>query len=154
MRFITVVILALAASAATVAKRGITAEDYFAFEFISDAHISPDGKQVAYVVTTIDQKKNRRNASIWVVAVDGRSAPRRLTAEGVNSNSPRWSPDGSRLGFLSSRSTQAADTTTAVAASPATETTRPQICMLRTDGGEAHVLTHPKNGGSLFPWSP
>src|SRR5260370_1922516 len=117
MRFITVVILALAASAATLAKRGITAEDYFAFEFINDAHISPDGKQVAYVVTTIDQKKNRRNASIWVVAIDGRLAPRRLTAEGVNSNSPRWSPDGARLAFLSGRSTQAADPAAAAPAS-------------------------------------
>src|SRR5579871_2657486 len=79
------------------AKRGVTAEDYFAFENISDPHISPDGKQVAYVFTTIDQKRNRRVSSIWVVDVDGRSGPRRLTAEGYSSNSPRWSPDGSRL---------------------------------------------------------
>src|SRR6266567_7985727 len=99
MRFITVFILTLATSAAAVAKRGITAEDYFAFEFINDAHISPDGKKVAYVVTTLDQKKNLRSASIWVVAIDGHSTPRRLTTEGVNSNAPRWSPDGSRLAF-------------------------------------------------------
>src|ERR1039457_5289384 len=142
---ITVVILTLAASAATLAKRGITAEDYLAFEFINDAHISPDGKQVAYVVTTIDQKRNRRNASIWVVAVDGNSAARRLTAETASSNSPRWSPDGSRLAFLSSRATQAVDT----AAAPATEAPRPQICGLRTDRGEGQVLAHLKNGVQL-----
>src|SRR5260370_26565603 len=144
MRFITVVILALAASAATLAKRGITAEDYFAFEFINDAHISADGKQVAYVVTTIDQKKNRRNASIWVVAVDGGSVPRRLTAEGVNSNSPRWSSDGSRLGFLSRRSTQAADT-----AAPAAEPASGQIFVLRTDGREPPVFTTLKQSLSV-----
>jgi dipeptidyl aminopeptidase/acylaminoacyl peptidase len=102
------------------AKRGVTPEDYFAFEFISDARIAPDGKQVAYVLSTIDQKKNRRATSIWVIAADGHSSPRRLTAEGFNSNSPRWSPDGSVLAFLSSRNTDAGS-----------ETPRPQICILR-----------------------
>src|SRR5690349_5431003 len=137
---VTVVILTLAASAATLSKRGITAEDYFAFEFINDARISPDGKQVAYVVTTIDQRRNRRNSSIWMVAAAGGSAPRRLTSETASSNSPRWSPDGSRLAFLSSRATQAAEAPAAPAggaAPAAAEAPRPQICILRTDGGEA-----------------
>jgi len=138
-------LLTLVFVAAAFANRGITPEDYFAFHFINDARISPDGKQAAYVLTVIDQQKNRRNTSIWLVPVDGSSAPRRLTAEGFNSNSPRWSPDGSRLAFLSSR---AADT------GPATETPRPQICILHMDGGEAQVLTHLKNGASAFQWSP
>jgi dipeptidyl aminopeptidase/acylaminoacyl peptidase len=126
------------------AKRGVTPEDYFAFENISDAHISPDGKQVAYVLTTVDQKKNRRATSIWLVAIDGQTQPRRLTTEAVNSNSPRWSPDGSRLAFLSSRTVKPDET----------EPTRPQICILRIDGGEAEILTHLKNGVTAFQWSP
>ena len=105
-RVVSFVAIALVFSLSAFANRGITAEDYFAFQFISDARISPDGRQVAYVLTAIDQKKNRRNSSIWLVAVDGLSAPRRLTAEGLNSNSPRWSPDGSRLAFLSARNTE------------------------------------------------
>jgi dipeptidyl aminopeptidase/acylaminoacyl peptidase len=141
--------LTLAAAATGFAKRGVTPEDYFAFESISDAHISPDGKQAAYVLTTVDQKRNRRNTSIWVVDIDGHSQPRRLTAEGVNSNSPRWSPDGSRLAFLSSRTAPTPEATAAAAEPP-----RPQICILRTDGGEAQVLTHLKNGVSVFQWSP
>src|SRR5215831_13719654 len=52
-------------------KRGLTPEDYFAFEFISDPRMSPDGKLVAYVITTVDQKQNRRNSSIWMAAIDG-----------------------------------------------------------------------------------
>src|SRR5438552_18281667 len=96
-------LLAIGAPAVAIDKRGVTAEDYYAFENISDAHISPDGKQVAYALTIVDQKKNRRVTSIWAVSIDGLTAPRRLTAEGVNSTSPRWSPDGSRLAFLSSR---------------------------------------------------
>jgi dipeptidyl aminopeptidase/acylaminoacyl peptidase len=135
----------MAASPGYGAKRGVTAEDYFAFENIGDAHISPDGKQVAYVVTTVDQKRNRRDNAIWLVAIDGHAAPRRLSAEGFNSTSPRWSPDGASLAFLSSRTAGPAD-----GAEPA----RPQICVLRMDGGEALTLTHLKNGAGVFQWSP
>ncbi|MEI9973384.1 MAG: S9 family peptidase [Ignavibacteriota bacterium] len=128
------------------AQRGITAEDYFAFETISDAHIAPDGRQVAYTVTTIDKSKNRRDSSVWVVAVDGKSAPRRLSAEGVGSTSPRWSPDGARLAFVSTRSTGPA--------AGADDPPRPQIWVLTFAGGEAQVLTHLKNGAGAFQWSP
>jgi dipeptidyl aminopeptidase/acylaminoacyl peptidase len=136
--------------AATAEKRGITPADYFAFENISDAHISPDGKQVAYVLTTVDQKRNRRDNSIWMVAIDGKTAPRRLTAEGVNSTSPRWSPDGSRLAFLSTRGGQAGASSTGEAPEPP----RPQIYVLYLDGGEAQAITHLKNGAGVFQWSP
>ena len=61
-------------------KRGVTAEDYLSFKFVGDPHISPDGRVVAYVLTTIDQKKNRRESSIWVVPADGSAAPRRIGA--------------------------------------------------------------------------
>ena len=126
------------------AQRGITPEDYFAFETISDAHIAPDGKQVAYTLTTVDRQKNRRDTSIWMVATDGHSAPRRLTAEGVSSSSPRWRPDGSRLAFLSTRSTGTA----------ADDPPRAQIWILTLSGGEAQALTHLKSGAGAFQWSP
>src|SRR5689334_7264332 len=139
--------LILAVAVPAFAKRGVTAEDYFNFEFINDAHISPDGKQVAYVFTNIDQKRNRRNNSIWLVPADGHAAPRRLTAEAFNSNSPRWSPDGSKLAFLSSR-------TAGTAEGAAAEAPHPQICILYMSGGEAQTLTRLKNGVSVFRWSP
>jgi dipeptidyl aminopeptidase/acylaminoacyl peptidase len=145
--------LILILSTSALANRGITAEDYFAFQSINDARISPDGRQVAYVLTVIDQKKNRRNSSIWLVAVDGLSAPRRLTAESFNSNSPRWSPDGSRLAFLSARATEASEPASSGGGAPA-EPAHPQICMLRLDGGEAQVVSHLKNGVTVFQWSP
>jgi dipeptidyl aminopeptidase/acylaminoacyl peptidase len=144
MRFHQTCCAIACAVALSAAQRGITPEDYFAFETISDAHIAPDGKQVAYTVTTVDKVKNRRDSSIWIVAVDGHSAPRRLTAEAVSSSSPRWSPDGSRLAFLSARTTGAA----------ADDPPRTQIWMLALGGGEAQPLTHLKNGASAFQWSP
>src|SRR5215472_12243829 len=100
---------ALALSAPVLANRGVIPEDYFGFEFVSAASLSPDGQQVAYVRTVINQQKNRRDASIWLVAADGHSAPRRLTADGFNSNSPRWNPDGSSLAFLSNRNEESSN---------------------------------------------
>ncbi len=50
----------LAASGTDAQTRGVTAEDYFAFESVSDPHFSPDGSTIAFVVTTVDQKQNRR----------------------------------------------------------------------------------------------
>ncbi|HYL36750.1 MAG TPA: S9 family peptidase [Bryobacteraceae bacterium] len=150
-RFVLPLFLLLTASAAW-ANRGVTPEDYFGFHFVSDARISPDGQLVAYVDTVVDQQRNRRASSIWVVAIDGRFAPRRLTADGVNSTSPRWSPDGSRLAFLSGRPNDTREP--APAAGVPAEGPRNQICILRMDGGEAHVISHLKNGVASFQWSP
>ena len=122
-----------------LAKRGVTPEDYFSFENIADPHISPDGRQVAYVVGTVDRKANRRVTAIWLIPTSGTAAPRRLTAEGFNANAPRWSPDGTRLAFLSARGEAGG---------------RPQIHVLRMDGGEAQQISRLKNGVQSYQWSP
>ena len=127
-------------------KRGVTAEDYLSFQFIADPHLSPDGQSVAYVFTTIDQKKNRRESSVWLVPTDGSAPPRRLSAEGFSSNSPRWSPDGKTLAILSTRNTDA---------SPGAEPAKAQIYILPiSSGGEALALTKFKNGAQSYQWSP
>ena len=126
-------------------KRGVTPEDYFAFKFISDPHLSPDGKFVAYILTTIDQKKNRRESSIWIVPSDGSAAPRRLSAENFSSSAPRWSPDGKTLAFLSARAAE----------SGSSESPKSQIYLLSmTGGGEGLPLTKLKNSVQSFQWSP
>ena len=127
------------------ARRGVTPEDYFSFKFIADPHISPDGKVVVYVLTSIDQKKNRRESAIWAVPADGSAAPRRLSAEGFSSNSPRWSPEGKTLAFLSARAPD----------SSSGEKPKSQIYLLSiSGGGEATALTKLKNGVQSYQWSP
>src|SRR2546425_9893994 len=147
-------------------SRGVTPEDYFSFEFASDPQISPDGKLVAYVVTKVDRAQNRRNSSIWMAAIDGSRAPWQFTTSPQSTNSPRWSPDGKWLAFLSSRPAGDAATgspATAATAPPAaptptptpsTEQQRAQLYVLSMDGGEARRVTNLKNGVSNFQWSP
>jgi dipeptidyl aminopeptidase/acylaminoacyl peptidase len=124
-------------------KRGIMPEDYFSFEVISDPHISPDGKAIAYVLTTIDQKKNRRESSIWLLPIDGSAVPRRLSAEGFSSSYPRWSPDGKTLAIISARNSE----------SSAGEESKAQIYLLpMIRGGEGIALTKLKNGVQSYQW--
>jgi dipeptidyl aminopeptidase/acylaminoacyl peptidase len=127
--------------------RGVTPEDYFAFEFISDPNISPDGKLVAYVVTKIDRAQNRRNSAIWMAATDGSRPPWQFTTAPQSSSSPRWSPDGKTIAFLSSRPAETGSAT-------AGEQARAQIYLLSMSGGEAKRLTNLKNGVNQFRWSP
>src|ERR1044072_6506872 len=145
---VLVVVCGSAISAVSQPSRGITPEDYFAFEFISDPNISPDGKVVAYVVTKIDRAQNRRNSSIWMVTTDGSREPWQSTTSPQNSSAPRWRPDGKSIAFISSRPESAA------APSSATDPPRAQVWVLSMAGGEAKRITNLKNGGSSFRWSP
>ena len=83
--------------------RGMTSEDYFAFETLGDPRFSPDGSTIAFVVTTVDQKQNRRRSAIYSVPADGSREPQVLTDVARSSNAPRWRPDGKALAFLSAR---------------------------------------------------
>src|SRR5690349_1406777 len=84
-------LLALAAAAGqSEGKRSVTPEDYFAFVNVSDPRLSPDGKLIAYVITTVDQRQNRRHSSIWMTASDGRRASWPLTTSPQSSSAPRW----------------------------------------------------------------
>lgn len=144
-------------AAAQQTPRGVTPEDYYSFEFIGDPNISPDGKMVAYVLTKVDRAQNRRNSSIWMIATDGNRPPWQFTTSPQSSTSPRWSPDGKSLAFLSSRpeSTPAAPAPAAGAASTGTaEAPRTQVYVLSMNGGEAKRITNLKNGVSVFRWSP
>ena len=80
----------------------VTVDDYFRLAYVDDPRISPDGRWIAYTATTRDLEADESNTRIWMMpAAGGKAIP--LSAEGQSSSSPRWSPDGKHLGFLSSR---------------------------------------------------
>ena len=65
--------------------------------------LSPDGSQVAYVVTRVDMAANTYRTRIWLAATDGSRPPEPLTSGDANDAQPCWSPDGRRLVFTSRR---------------------------------------------------
>ena len=100
------------------------------------AEISPDGKWVAYTVNEADFKQDAFVTHIWLAA----TAPRRtvqLTSGSKSDGNPRWSPDGKRLAFTSTRGGE-----------------KDQIFLIRPDGGEAMQLTKSEAAVSGFAWSP
>src|ERR1700738_3322942 len=116
------------------AKHPITFDDLIQLHRVGDPKISPDGKWVAYSVSTPDMNANRNASNVWIVSTSG-GAPMQLTPSGHDS-APEWSPDAKTLVFLSSREGNS------------------QVYLLSMDGGEAHAVTHLSTGADLVKWSP
>jgi dipeptidyl aminopeptidase/acylaminoacyl peptidase len=116
------------------AKHAITFDDLIQMHRVGEAQVSPDGKSVAYTVSTPDMDANRGISNIWIVPTTG-GAALQLTQSGHDS-SPVWSPDGKTIAFLSSRSGDS------------------QVYLLSMDGGEAKPLTTISTGVDIVKWSP
>jgi dipeptidyl aminopeptidase/acylaminoacyl peptidase len=112
-------------------------EDLTRLSLVTDPQLSPDGRRIAFVVTTLSEDRDEYLANIWVADVDG-GAPRRFTAGPRRDLEPRWSPDGTRLAFLSER----------------TPREKLQLYVMPADGGEPTKLTTLDNGVSSLVWSP
>jgi len=126
-------------------SRGISAEDYFAFKSLNEIRYSPDGSTIAFVVGTVDQKQNRRYNAIWMVPTDGSREPSLLTTSVQSSTSPRWSPDGKSIAFLSARQAPG---------DVAGDSPKNQVWILPLAGGEPRRVTSLPNGVRVFVWSP
>ncbi|MFC3879756.1 prolyl oligopeptidase family serine peptidase [Algoriphagus namhaensis] len=115
-----------------------TAEKVMEYRNITDTHISPDGKFVAYVVNEalMDEETSEYNSQIWVAATDG-SMDVQYTRGDKSSSSPQFSPDGQQIAFLSSRADG-----------------KSQVFVMRLMGGEARQVSHVESGVSSFKWSP
>lgn len=132
-----VVLFAAAAFAPAPARAGgraFTIEDIYRIKGVADPQVSPDGRTIAYVVTTSDLAEVKRTSRIWLVDADG-SNRRPLTSGEKRDSSPRWSPDGKSIAFVSDRSGSS------------------QLWIIPTEGGEAYQLTTLSTGASDPVWS-
>lgn len=149
----------VAAFAATAQqRRPLVPEDVFRFKAVSDPQLSPDGRVVAYVVTTTDFEKNKRNAAVWIVATDGSAEPKSFVAD-IPARSPRWSPDGKWLGFISNSAAPAENPPSEQPQSkpptPAGESSpKAQVWVVARDGSGRKRITNLPNGVTRFSWSP
>ena len=118
-------------------KRPLNADDLYNLKEVRDPQRSPDGKWVAYTVARAIKETDKNDTDVWMVSWDGQQQIQ-ITATPEGESSPRWSPDGTYLAFLSSR--QGAK--------------KAQVWLLNRAGGEAAKLTDLKGGVSEYAWSP
>ena len=132
-------------------QRTIAIEDLSKLTPTSHPRISPDGKRVAFVVTSIDEYKQDYRSSIWIVPTAGGEA-QQFTSSAANAGSPSWSPDGRWLAFVSEREGEQTNKDEKEAKKQGKG--KPQIWLIPTNGGEAHQLTYMQHGASNPVWSP
>lgn len=131
---------------AATKRRLIAPEDLLRFHFVADPQIAPDGRSILFVKKHVGEK-NEYVTNLWKVNVPGRigagarsrqaAEPAQFTSGGKDRH-PRWSPDGSKIAFISGRDKPAQ-----------------QIHLLAASGGEAVALTKfPEGSIGTFKWSP
>src|SRR4029434_855184 len=117
------------------AQRAPTMREWMSLAAVDAPAIAPDGRIVAYQVVTPDWSQDGFTVQLWVVAADG-SGRRQVTNAAASSRSARWSPDGKRLAFLSSRGSGT------------------QVYLMRMPDGPPVQLTMGDNRVDDFRWSP
>jgi len=110
-------------------------EDLFLYQTVSDIHCSASGDIAACTLEPIDQAQDSRFSAIWAIPLND-DAPWQLTSGASTENTPRWSPDGSQLAFISNREGSL------------------QIYLLNRYGGEAKRLGSVPGSVQSMEWSP
>lgn len=116
-------------------KEGMKPEDLYQLKSVADPRLSPGGNEIVYVETAMDKERNDYTSHLFYLPL-GQKVPVQWTFGNHRNYSPRWSPDGNKLAFISTRSG------------------KPQLYVLDRNGGEARQLTSCKRGVSSPVWSP
>lgn len=137
-RILIIVFAAATTVLSQTPRRPLKLDDLTRFRNVGDPQCAPDGKWVAYTVSTIDAKEDKGSSHIWMTGYDGAN-DRQITFSNDSEASPRWSPDGKYLSFTSSRPGKAKGS---------------QVWLLDRNGGEAYQLTEFKGRLQGYEWSP
>jgi dipeptidyl aminopeptidase/acylaminoacyl peptidase len=134
--FVVAVISLLAfASFASAQQRQFTIDDLLKVRRVGDPQVSPKGDLVAFTITDIDKTTNKSTTQIYLVPLNG-GETRQLTNDEHSSSSPRWSPDGEKLAFISARDGE------------------PQIWTIDVSSGALKKITSISTGAGDPIWSP
>ena len=125
-----------AAPSPAVRLRPFSPDDVVRIRDVREPQISPDGGWVAYTVSTSDTAEDRSKSAVWMASWDGRRNVR-LTTSKPGESTPRWSPDGRWLAFLSSRDDE-----------------HTQLWLLDRQGGEGRKATTLPSDVDDYGWAP
>jgi dipeptidyl aminopeptidase/acylaminoacyl peptidase len=123
-------VLALACVASGQTFRSFTINDLLKVRRVGDPQLAPDGRTIAYTVTDMDKTANRGIPQIYLVPTSGGEP--KLAGSGLRSSSPRWSPDGRKLAYISGG----------------------QIWTIDVGSGETKKITNISTGAGDPVWSP
>lgn len=115
-------------------KKAIIFDDFIRIKRVTDPQLSPDGKQIAFVINSMDLEANKGNTDIWLVSTTGGKPVCLVSSPGADFF-PHWAPDGNAVAFISTRSGSA------------------QVWIVPAASGEPKKLTDFPGGVSSFSWS-
>jgi len=133
-----VAIFAFTGVLAQTAKRPLKPSDVNNIPTLAGPQLSPDGKWLAYGISDVDTAKDNRVSHLWMQSFDGKQSIQ-LTYGAEPASSPKWTPDGKFLSYISERESK----------------TGGQVWLMDRRGGEGHQLTDLKKGNlESYAWSP
>ena len=135
-KVIAAVFLCAAPWCAWSQTRVFTPDDLPKLVRVGDPQISPDGKTIAVVIGRANLKEDRWDSEIDLIDVATKEM-RAVTHDRMGVGSPRWSPMGDRLAYL----TQDANK-------------KGQIYVLPLSGGDSMQVTHAKTSVASLAWRP
>ncbi|MFS4468995.1 prolyl oligopeptidase family serine peptidase [Maribacter sp. 2210JD10-5] len=115
-------------------SRNPTFEDVISLRSASNAVISPNGEHIVFTSQTADWENNRYDTELWI-SKNGQPPFQLTNNPKNNSSSPKWSPDGKWIAFLSNR------------------LKKTQLHVIGSEGGESFQITDTENNISSFEWS-
>jgi dipeptidyl aminopeptidase/acylaminoacyl peptidase len=135
-RIVVTLLLLVFAFPALAQRRPITFEDLAAVRRVGPPALSPDGKWIAYELSTIDLEANRRLSAIYLISAAG-GAPRKITEGSAQDENPVWSPDGKTIAYVSNQ-----------------QGNPKQIYLLEVASGTTRQLSRLLHGASMLKWVP